>query len=590
MTENQTTPRMMAARAGRAGALAAVAMLAVQLLWRINWSPAGVQAFPESVLAAVARLTPLSVFGSTTENYGSLAKKTLFVAVLLGIVAVGSYAGGWAGRLAVRRRNDLSARLLAGGAVAAGLLLFTGLVVHPIAHLGAFGTDTRNPGALQVPLIAGFVVFAMVWALLAEPAAVARTAAGNGAVSRRRLIESGASLAVLAAVVGATWRLLNPRLSRVAVESSRQSAQSIAATAAAGGGAAPTPTTAPAAAGGAPTSAPLGDPPAEPGAAPAETDPSAAGAVDPEAPAAQFAQLEAEEKLPPVLTSVADFYHVSKNISDPEVDGEGWSLKIGGLVERELELPYEELVARASTDNITTLCCISNTLNGDLIGTALWTGIPLAALLAEAGVKPGAVDLKFRCSDDYEDSIPIAQGMDPDTLVVVGMNGEPLRPDHGYPARMIVPAIYGMKNVKWLESIEVVDHDFKGYWQTRGWSDPAPYQVWGRVEFPGHGDELDPGPNLASGVASAGDRGISRVEISLDDGETWADATLEPALNAPFTWVRWVFPFEGVPDTKIELRLRATDGAGGVAPQEEQDPLPEGATGWPKRNFRIKGA
>ena len=589
MTENQTPPRVVVARAGQAGALAAVAMLAVQLLWRLTWSPTGVQAFPESVLAAVARLTPLSVFGSTTENYGSLAKKTLFVAVLFGIVAVGSYAGGWAGRLAVRRRNDLAARLLAGGAVAAGLMLFTGLAVHPIAHLGPFGADTRNPGALQAPLIAGFVVFAVVWAILAEPMAVAARATEHGAVSRRRLIERGGSLAMLAAVVGATWRLLNPRVSRVAVESSRQSAQSIAATAAAGGGAAPTPTTAPGA-GGPPTTAPLGDPPAQPGTVLEPGDPGEAGAIDPEAPATRFAQLEADAKLPPVLTSVADFYHVSKNISDPEVDGEGWSLKIGGLVERELELPYEELVARASTQNITTLCCISNTLNGDLIGTALWTGIPLAALLTEAGVKPGAVDLKFRCSDDYEDSIPVAQGMDPDTLVVVGMNGEPLRPDHGYPARMIVPAIYGMKNVKWLESIEVVDHDFKGYWQTRGWSDPAPYQIWGRVESPRHGAKLAPGPNVAAGVASAGDRGISRVEISLDDGETWADAMLEPALNAPFTWVRWVFPFDGVPDTEIELRLRATDGAGTVAPQDEQDPLPEGATGWPKRNFRIEEA
>ncbi|MDP9366206.1 MAG: molybdopterin-dependent oxidoreductase, partial [Chloroflexota bacterium] len=191
-------------------------------------------------------------------------------------------------------------------------------------------------------------------------------------------------------------------------------------------------------------------------------------------------------------------------------------------------------------------------------------------------------------ADDYEDSIPVAQGMDPDTLLVVGMNGEPLRPDHGYPARLIVPAIYGMKNLKWLQRIELVDEDFKGYWQTRGWSDPAPYQIWGRIDTPRGGEKLKPGPAVAAGVASAGDRGIQRVEVSLDDGKTWAEARLEPALNPPFTWVRWVFPFEAAPG-KHKLVMRATDGTGAVAPERRQPPLPEGATGWPGRTITVEG-
>ncbi len=257
------------------------------------------------------------------------------------------------------------------------------------------------------------------------------------------------------------------------------------------------------------------------------------------------------------------------------------------LVNQPLELSYDQLVARATTKKITTLCCISNELNGDLISTAEWTGVPLAELLTEAGVQPNAVDLKFHCADDYEDSIPVAQGLDPDTLVVIAMNGERLPRDHGAPARLIVPAIYGMKNVKWLQTIEAVDHDFKGYWQTRGWSDPAPYQIWGRIDDPDGGEEIAAGPAVAAGLASAGDRGVQRVEVSLDDGQTWADAILEPALNPPFTWVRWAYQFDATPGDH-KLRIRATDGTGKVAEQEERPPLPDGPTGWPSRKVEVK--
>jgi DMSO/TMAO reductase YedYZ molybdopterin-dependent catalytic subunit len=168
------------------------------------------------------------------------------------------------------------------------------------------------------------------------------------------------------------------------------------------------------------------------------------------------------------------------------------------------------------------------------------------------------------------------------------MNGEPLSPDHGFPVRMIVPPIYGMKNVKWLERIELVDHDFKGYWQTRGWSDPAPYQIWGRIDTPRSGEDVPAGPNLAAGMAFAGDRGVSKVELSLDEGQTWAEAELESALNPPYTWVRWRFPYEA--SENFELWLRVTDGEGTAAPQDRQPPLPDGATGWPLRRINVQQA
>jgi DMSO/TMAO reductase YedYZ molybdopterin-dependent catalytic subunit len=575
----QTDEAGPAERAGRAGLLAALLMLAVQLIWRLNWSHNGVvQALPEFIVAAIARLTPLSVFGAATENYGSNAKKALFIAVLCGIVAVGFQAGNVAGWLSRKIGRGALGRIVAGFAVAAVLLLFTLAVVMPIAHLGFFAADSSYTSDILVQLTVTFAFFAVAWALLAAPAmAHAVEPAGLDTLSRRAVLgKAGWGLATIAAVAtigGTTWRLLNPRTSRVstAATETKTTVQDIVATQRAlQGHPLPTPT-------------PVSE------TASQETAALASDVVlqDQTDPFALFMQLDAEEKITPVLTETSDFYHVSKNFSDPRVGKKGWSLTVTGLVNQELELSYDDLVARATTQKITTLCCISNFLNGDLISTAQWTGLPLADLLNEAGIKEGAVDLKFHAADDYEDSIPVEKAFDPDNLVVVGMNGAPLPDDHGFPARLIIPNIYGMKNVKWLDRIEVVDNDFKGYWETRGWSDVATCQIWGRIDFPGDGDTLKSGANIATGVASAGDRSISRVEISLDDGETWADATLEPSLNPPLTWVRWAFPFDAHPG-KYTMRLRATDGAGTVMDQTERDPLPDGATGWPRRRFKVE--
>ena len=570
-----------AGRAGQAGLLAALLMLAVQLVWRLNWSQNGVvQAFPEFIVAAISRLTPLSIFGAATENYGGNAKKTLFVAVLFGIVAVGYQAGRVAGWLSRRIDRGAGGRFAAGFAVAGALLLFTLAVVMPIAHLGFFASDSSYTNDILVQSVVTFALFAVAWALLAAPAVTrAVEPTGLDTLSRRAALgRAGWGVATLAAVatVGvSTWRLVAPRAARVgsmATEiGTETTVQDIVATQRAlQGHPLPTPTT------------PISEVAAQEAAA-LHSDVM----VQEADPFALFVQLDAEQKITPVLTETDDFYHVSKNFSDPKVGADSWSLKITGLVERELELSHDDLVARATTQKITTLGCISNPLNGNLIGTAQWTGVPLVDLLNEAGIKPGAVDLKFHAADDYEDSVPIERGMDPDNLVVVGMNGETLRDDHGYPARLIIPNIYGMKNVKWLERIEILDEDFKGYWETRGWSDDATFQIWGRIDQPGDGDTWKTGPNIATGIASAGDRSISRVEISLDDGETWADATLEPSLNPTFTWIRWAYQFDAQPG-KYTMILRATDGTGAVMIQEERDTLPDGATGWPRRRFKVE--
>lgn len=571
---------------GRAGGIAALAMLALQLGWRAWFSQDGAPSFPELVVGAVARLTSLGIFGYATENLGSLAQNGLFVAVLVGTVVVGVEAGSWAGRLGRGGRlgEGAGGRIAAGMLVGAGLLLFTLVVVVPIANLGLFGRDSRRQGDMLLQLITSFGLFGLVWAALSgrpELIDARRSRTSGERVDRRtalaRLAMGVGGVALLGTVGAAAWRLMRPTPPADRAASER-AAREIRAAAEARSAAAD---------GVAPTSAPIrrlqvgGEGPV---AAAVPEGAVEAGTVD---GAQLFAELDETGLLTDPLTSVADFYHVSKNISDPIVDGEGWTVQIGGLVERPLELSYDDLVARSAVKKITTLGCISNEINGDLIGTAEWQGLPLRDLLTEVGVDESAIDLVFRCSDDYEDSIPVAQGMDPDTLLVVGMNGEPLTPDHGYPARMIVPGIYGMKNVKWLTSIEVVDVDFKGYWQTRGWSDPAPYQIWGRIDQPESGTKLDRGPAVAAGVASAGDRGVDRVEVSLDDGEAWADAVLEPAINAPFTWVRWAFPFEATTG-KHQMKVRITNGDGEVATDERQSPLPDGATGWPERVVQVR--
>jgi DMSO/TMAO reductase YedYZ molybdopterin-dependent catalytic subunit len=568
---------------GRGGALAALLVLFLDLFWRVTLAPTGVQSIPESVVTAVARLTPTAIFGWATESFGSLAQNSLWAIVLVGVVAMGYWAGEIAGQLVRLGRFGTggTGRFSAGSIMAAVLFLIIAAGILPLAREGFFAAGSANQGTLLLQAALFAAGWAVAWAAVGgAPVAASRTPtappASDESVSRRSALRSTAAVGLAAGVAYLGWRLAKaPAAGDVVAR--QQAAAEIAARAqvaapSAAGAAAPAPTGAES-----PELAPIA--PDASDDAPAQWDPS------PEEP---FAELEAEGKLTPVITSVADFYHVSKNISDPVVDGDAWALTIDGMIATPLSFSYEDIVARAKNQNITTLACISNELNGDLAGTAEWTGLPLRELLEEAGVDSKAVDIVFRAADGYDDSIPLAQAMHPTTLLVTGMNGEPLPPDHGFPARLIVPPIYGMKNVKWIERIEVVDHDYQGYWQTRGWSDPAPYQIWGRIDTPASGEEVAAGPAVAAGVASAGDRGIFRVEISLDEGATWADATLEPSINPDFTWVRWVFPFEAT-GAAANILMRATDGEGNVAPEEQNPPLPDGATGWPQRSVRVSG-
>lgn len=281
--------------------------------------------------------------------------------------------------------------------------------------------------------------------------------------------------------------------------------------------------------------------------------------------------------LAPRLTPLGDFYVVDTELVDPEVDPDTWTLEIGGLVDRPFTLDYDELLDTPSVERLATLECISNEVGGDLISTARFTGVRLRDLLGRAGIRDGAIEVVATAVDGYADSIPLTDAMAEHTLVVLGMNGMTLPTAHGYPARLLVPGLYGMKQPKWLGSLEVVDRPFEGYWEARGWSKAAVVKTMSRIDAAvERGDET-----LVAGVAFAGTRGISRVEVSVDDGTTWDDAELEDALS-PLSWRRWRFAF--TPSGSTTVVVRGTDGEGEVQTQRMTAPHPDGASGYDRRS------
>lgn len=277
------------------------------------------------------------------------------------------------------------------------------------------------------------------------------------------------------------------------------------------------------------------------------------------------------------VTPTADFYHISKNVFDPDGPPSAWGLEVSGLVDRPRRYTLDDLRAMAAVEGFATLACISNFVGDDLIGNAYWRGVSLKALLDEAGIQSGAVDVVFRAFDDYSDSIPVERAVQPGTMLAYEMNGEPLTPTHGAPLRAVIPGIFGMKNVKWISGIEVVAVDFKGYWQRRGWDDRAEYQTMSRIDVVAPARQGQ--ASTIAGIAFAGDRGIQKVEVSTDAGRTWRDAEVRPPLS-PYTWVLWRLVWTPERAGATTVVVRATDGRGVLQTEKQAQPIPSGATGW----------
>ena len=282
----------------------------------------------------------------------------------------------------------------------------------------------------------------------------------------------------------------------------------------------------------------------------------------------------------PDITPVGNFYVVSKNFSDPVVDGQRWRLAIGGLVDRPRSLSLSELRALPSVTQYVTLECISNDVGGNLMSTGSFTGVKLSDLIATASPQSGGTWAAFKATDGYAESLPLNLiNSDPSILVAYDLDGAALPASHGYPARVLVPGHYGMKGPKWLTSIDLVDHESGGYWEQQGWDHNAVVKTTSRFDAPRDGDIVKLGAVNLAGVAYAGGRGIGKVEYSTDRGGSWSAATLSTPLSN-LTWVLWQATWTPGKEGSYTLMVRATDSAGGQQIGLATPSYPGGAAGY----------
>ena len=317
------------------------------------------------------------------------------------------------------------------------------------------------------------------------------------------------------------------------------------------------------------------------------------------------------------VTPTELFYRIDISPIIPAVNAQTWRLSVNGLVDNPIEITYEELKAMPSVEQFSTLGCVSNKVGGDLISNAIWKGVPLRNLLEQAKIKQGAEYIVFRCFDGYDVGIPLEKGLEDGTILAYEMNRETLTPAHGFPVRAIVPNIYGMMNAKWITEIEIVDYVYEGFWQRKGWSNTARINTLSTVVIPGSAPIrtrfrgfLPAGSNFAGssnstssssssssssgrtttvgGIAFAGTRGISKVQVSLDNGLTWKDASIKEPLS-PYSWVMWAAELNIPTEQKKEYKLtvRATDKTGNVQTSAIREPFPDGSTGYQMINIQA---
>jgi DMSO/TMAO reductase YedYZ molybdopterin-dependent catalytic subunit len=300
-------------------------------------------------------------------------------------------------------------------------------------------------------------------------------------------------------------------------------------------------------------------------------------AVDPAPPVPAGAELAVPD-LASYVTSNRTFYRIDTALAVPQVDPDGWELRIHGRVRNPYTITFQELLARPMVERYVTLACVSNEVGGSLIGNARWLGVPVVELLAEAGPEPGADQVVSRSVDGWTCGSPTSVLTDGrDALLAVGMNGVPLPIEHGFPVRMVVPGLYGYVSAcKWITEIELSRFaDYDAYWVPRGWAQQAPIKTQSRIDTPR--SRATAGTVTVAGVAWAQHRGIERVEVQVDGGD-WQAAELADTVSAD-TWRQWWWRWEA-PTGEHQLAVRATDSTGETQPSEPLPPAPDGATGW----------
>jgi DMSO/TMAO reductase YedYZ molybdopterin-dependent catalytic subunit len=479
------------------------------------------------------------------------------------------------------RAGWTSWRLLALGV---GMWLVAMAIVMPITGAGFFAT-----GLLIAPALvnAGYVVVFLGYACVLI---------GGRLLSHLGLEQRPAMLAerraLLAGVIGT---LIAGSIARVVGQRGGLVASTLPLAAAPTPQAAATPTALPASG---PATVPPGPTPTRPqAAAAAPPAPTLEPLPNPPPPrrlvrdkdGALTAAGRPKGELATPITANDDFYVVTKNaVADPIVDAAPWRLVIDGEVNRPVQVDYRTLRALPSVEITKTLECISNFTAGcsltsfgcDLISTARWKGARLSDVLNLAGgLKPSAVGLAVLSTDEFSAGLTTDVVDDPETLIVYEMNGEPLPREHGFPARLLVPGRYGMKNPKWLAGIRAMTQEYQGWYEQRNWNKDGIVKTMSRIDVPADGARLTTGEQRIAGIAYAGDRGLSRVEFSTDDGGTWQTARILEPMAGKDAMVRWEATISLPVATSLTITVRATDGTGDVQTEDFQLPQPDGASG-----------
>ncbi len=528
--------------------------IASALMLLLNFTLGGAS-LPDILSSAIALAMPLSAFNYLHQLIGGDAKYYLFLIVLLGQWLVFALCGALCNLLLdpVRfsRARDTQGRLnwSVGFVFAFILWLFTGCIFLPLTGGGLFGSQLVS-GAVDAMLslaIVGIVfgssfVFFHNWLLLRQQKQEAANDAETDWIAyqqadqRRSFLRTGIAVLGLGGLGWAAWRFIMGGESSGSTLS--QSSQSTILK-------------------------------------------QYQSKVSPP-PTPNYGTFQDVPLLSPEVTSNEQYYVVSKNItSDPTVDGSTWQLRVDGDVEHPYTLTYKDLMALPMQKQYESMMCISNEVGGSYMSNGLWEGVPLKDLLERAGtIKPGATKVVLHAADSYTDSIHLSKALEPTTLVAVRMNNVTLPDGHGYPARLLVPGIYGMKHVKWITQIEVVSVDYKGYWQQSGWSDPAPIRMTTRIDTPltGGAPLKADKPTYVAGVAFSGNLGISEVDVSFDAGQTWQKATLKKPLSS-LSWVLWEIPWQPKAGSYTVV-ARAIDMQGNVQDPQLAPPLPDGSSGY----------
>jgi DMSO/TMAO reductase YedYZ molybdopterin-dependent catalytic subunit len=291
--------------------------------------------------------------------------------------------------------------------------------------------------------------------------------------------------------------------------------------------------------------------------------------------------------LPSFITSNADFYRIDTALLVPQLSRAEWRLRIHGMVDREITYGFEDLRAFPVVEKIVTLTCVSNPVGGDLVSNARWSGYRVRDLLAPAGIHRDADMVLSTSIDGFTAGTPVEALTDArDSLLAITMNGQPLPVQHGYPARLVVPGLYGyVSATKWVVDLEVTRFDrAEAYWTRHGWSARGPIKTESRIDVPPDGQQLRPGPVTFGGVAWAQNRGVQKVEVRIDNGD-WRPADLG-ANYSNDTWRLWSYPWNATAGSHT-ITVRATDNTGYVQTSDQADVVPDGATGWHQVAFTV---